>query len=103
MLWLFSPKTLRDTWWPRDPDPLKPPSSGLLVGTPLGASLELDRKSRPTPPAPPPDGARTRSAVAAPPTEDGVVAQLERLAALRDRGAIDADEYERAKKAVLDE
>ena len=39
----------------------------------------------------------------APPAGGDVVAQLERLAALRDRGAIDADEYERAKKAVLDE
>jgi hypothetical protein len=33
---------------------------------------------------------------------DDVVDQLERLTALRDRGAIDAEEFERAKKAVLD-
>jgi hypothetical protein len=38
----------------------------------------------------------------APDSGDDVVAQLERLAALRDRGALDAAEYERAKKAVLD-
>jgi hypothetical protein len=38
------------------------------------------------------------------PAEDGdVVERLERLAALHDRGALDDDEYETAKDAVLHE
>jgi hypothetical protein len=55
---------------------------------PFGTTPRTNRASRPT--------------TAAPPSDGDVVAQLERLAALRDRGALDPDEYERAKKAVLD-
>ena len=81
LLWLLNPSTLRATLWPPDPDPFAPPSPPPApIGVPLGASLTLgDRRGDPD-----------------------VVGQLERLAALRDRGALDAEEYERAKKEVLD-
>ena len=88
LLALWSPKVLRNTWWPPDPQP-------RIAGLPASGS----------PPSSPPPRAPSPVRTAPPVTSgDGdVVARLERLAALRDRGAIDADEYERAKKAVLDE
>lgn len=69
--------------WPPGADPLAVVSPAP-IGVLLGASLRL-------PPKP-----------AAPPADGDLVEQLERLASLRDRGALDAEEYERAKKAVLD-
>ena len=91
LLGLATPKALRSMLWPPDPDPFAA-ARPAPVGVPLGATLRLNGSpSSSAPPAP------------APPAGDGdVVAQLERLAALRDRGALDASEYERAKKAVLD-
>ena len=96
LLALIKPSTLRKTWWPPDPDPFAPVKTGMPIGVPLGAELRLGDPPSSSPSPPP--------APSSPPsTVDGdVVAQLERLAALRDRGAIDADEYDRAKKAVLD-
>ena len=99
LLLLLRPSVLRSTWWPPDPDPFAA-ARPAPIGVPLGGSLTLgDPPAAPAAPGP--------STAAAPPTAtapDGdVVARLERLAALRDRGAIDAAEYERAKKAVLGE
>ena len=110
LLALARPSVLRKMLWPPDPDPLAP-RPPVPIGIPLGASLSLgDRRARrrereselTTRPGAP--GYHGGAPIVAPPALSGdVVAQLERLAALRDRGALDADEYERAKKAVLDE
>ena len=87
LLGLLRPGTLRKIFWPPDPDPFAPAASlRSPIGVPLGASLRL--RSRPT------------GAAAADGEE--VVGQLERLASLRERGALDEEEYERAKRAVLD-
>ena len=86
LLALIAPKTLRKTWWPPDPDPFAPVAAAAPIGVPLGAELRLGDPPRPS----------------ADRHDGDVVARLERLAALRERGAIDAAEYERAKKAVLD-
>jgi hypothetical protein len=72
LLGLARPSHLKKMLWPPDADPFAPP------------------------PAPPPRPSAPRNG------GGDVVAKLERLAALRDRGAIDAQEYEQAKKAVLD-
>ena len=85
LLGLATPKALRSMLWPPDPDPFAA-ARPAAVGVPLGASLGLGGSSR--------AGASADDA--------DVVARLERLAALRDRGALDATGYERAKKAVLD-
>ncbi len=101
LLGLLKPSTLRMMFWPDDPKPdafgRRPSASPLAV--PLGANLTLgDVAAR-----------RRRSSAGAPGSkaapagdDDDVVAQLERLAALKERGALDAEEFERAKKAVLD-
>ena len=87
LLGLLRPTTLRKILWPPDPDPFAPAAVPRApIGVPLGASLRLP--SRP-------------GAGAAGDGEE-VVGQLERLASLRERGALDEEEYERAKKAVLD-
>jgi hypothetical protein len=87
LLALARPSSLRKLLWPPDPDPFDRSVRPAPIGIPLGESLTLDDPVH----------------VPTTPSGDGdVVAQLERLAALRDRGAIDAAEYERAKRAVLD-
>ena len=86
---LASPTALRSTLWPRAGEP--EPSRSVLPGIP-GASLPL-RASRPV---------RTPAPAVAVPGDGDVVARLERLAALRDRGALDAVQYEQAKREVLD-
>ena len=111
LLGLAKPSNLRSMLWPRDPDPLRA-TRPAPIGVPLGESLTLagtfrarsfgrgaGATSRPGSPGYAVPGTVASAASAG----DDVVAQLERLAALRDRGALDAEEYERAKKAVLDE
>ena len=113
---LATPSNLRKLLWPPDPDPLQGGARPEPIGVPGGESLTLGREYR-SPPRPRDTGATFRPGAAGydgprPPVAAGtktagpksgdVVGQLERLAALRDRGAIDAEEYERAKKAVLD-
>ncbi len=83
----IAPGNLVKTFWPPDPDP--PAPAAPPAPAPLGAELRLPSRKSPA-------VSRARNG------DDDVVGRLERLAALRDRGAIDADEYERAKKAVLD-
>ena len=97
LLYFLAPKNLMGILWPPDPDPLARDAPPAPIGVPLGGSLTLS--SNHAPPRPPP--------VVAPPRApadgaDDVVDSLERLAKLRERGAIDEEEYERAKKAVLD-
>ena len=75
--------------------PLRPSLSA--VRSPV-AALAPTATSRASTARSPPVAARRRPM----PRDEDVVARLERLAALRDRGALDPDEYERAKKAVLD-
>ena len=123
LLGLAAPGVARGLFWPRDPDQPQP-YTGPDTPSPLGTAIrsriirdprhdrEFDGVLRPQPTAtaakPPRSTGLTPPARAAPdPSAPGgggdVVARLERLAALRDRGALDPDEYERAKKAVLDE
>jgi hypothetical protein len=114
LLAIAKPSSLRKTFWPADAPrdafgKTAAPAASLAtaVAAPLGASLKLRRRDgavgRPGAPGYE-GGARVvpaSASVAAPPDGDGVVDQLERLAALRDRGAIDDEEFERAKRAVL--
>ncbi|HEV2815152.1 MAG TPA: SHOCT domain-containing protein [Solirubrobacteraceae bacterium] len=83
LLGLARPSNLKKMLWPADPDPFAAVAAPVVpIGRAFGESLTLASPGV---------------------SQDGdVVAQLERLAALRDRGALDPDEYEQAKKAVLD-
>jgi hypothetical protein len=85
LLYFLAPSNLMKILWPPDPDPLAVSAPRAPIGVPLGASLRVGHDPVP-----------------APEPHDGVVDSLERLAKLRERGAIDEEEYERAKKAVLD-
>jgi hypothetical protein len=85
LLYFLKPSNLMGILWPPDPDPRQAARPRPPIGVPLGASLRLPVKP------PPPE-----------PEEDDVVGQLERLASLHRSGALDEDEYEQAKKAVLD-
>lgn len=118
---LAKPSTLKKLLWPADPDPLKGDARPVPIGAAVGESLTLGGKiklpsrSRDSgatfrPGAPGYDGPAPAAAVSRrgkggrdrPDEGEDVVDQLERLAALRDRGALDREEYERAKRAVLD-
>jgi hypothetical protein len=79
---LLGPSALRSWAWPEDPPP---------------------RSARPRPPAPPltPSVRVERHARAREEAARDVVGDLERLAALHRQGALDADEFERAKEALL--
>lgn len=107
LLALLGKGVARGLFWPpdrerdasgREKSPLVPDAVRSAVRRPARRSPEsyFDGVNRPQPAASPP-----RAAKPAAPKED-VVSRLERLAALRDRGALDPEEYERAKKAVLD-
>jgi Short C-terminal domain len=107
---LAAPGVLRGLFWPRDRDrdasgrprsPIVPDAVRSAVRRPSRRSPDRDFAgiNRPQPAARP---ASAPPKSRAPAADGDVVARLERLAALRDRGALDADEYERAKKAVLD-
>ena len=104
LVFLMKWSNLRPMLWPPAVERSAVAAAGVPrpapVGVPLGAPLSVPggNGGAARPRAPQPPGARP----APPATDDDVVAQLERLAALRDRGALDAVEFERAKKAVLD-
>jgi putative oligomerization/nucleic acid binding protein len=118
LLGLARPSVLRKALWPPDPEPFSPAANASRIigtaesifGRPAETTL-MDSRPSVGDPAPwsgspytgsPPTTGASPAPAKPPPPADGVVAQLERLAALRDRGALDAAEYERAKKAVLD-
>src|SRR5688500_3165891 len=94
LLALASPKALRAMLWPPDPDPFASVSRSAAAGVPLGSSLigrsvvgavagGSSSASGPSTASPPP---RPTPPSVAPDAGEEVVAQLERLAALRDRG-----------------
>jgi len=89
LLYFLKPSNLMGILWPPDRDPALAATPYVPVGVPLGSSLEPPPQRPPARRPPEPD-------------VDEVVDQLERLAQLHERGALDAEEFERAKKAVLD-
>lgn len=106
LLGLAKPSNLRKMLWPPD-EPAPSTASSYAPAPGLARSRVIsdrDREDVGRPGAPGYHGPPRAASTAAPavPASGDVVARLERLAALRERGALDEDEYEQAKKAVLD-
>lgn len=75
--------------------------TAVVAGTANATSNAMNRRRQsheeqqqaPPPPPPPP--------VAAPPAEDDLVGKIQKLAALRDAGVLDANEFAAAKAKLL--
>jgi len=110
LVWLLSPGGIRLTLWgPGAPEggAPAPPTARPTLRDLVTTVRDAPRKTRvavadrvPSDRVPP-DRVQSDRVPSDRSSPGDLVSQLERLAALRDRGAIDADEYETAKDAIL--